>query len=470
MEALASKYIEKKLDIQLFTLENLQTETLTQLILGIEDFTTHISCIKPEIICSIPQKANKYDYSIYSGFGGYLYLYLKLYRFSLTLKDNTSIDFYKKRVYSFSKFQQIFDEDRLLNNCEKLSSFIQPLISFPIDKEKPPMISYFMGRSGILVLSVFLAFYSGNENRFNDAIKELKKVLDFTLVYKGEVFHEMLYGTCGLLYAFLEIQNSFQSCEIKSFRVDLKEEIYCLSRFIYFERYDKALKRFSVKICQEEYLGAAHGLFGLLYTLMKAYELTSEYLKEKDPEFEVFFIESLVKTMDFCLKLQYPSGNFPTNLDLNQSDEMLQYCHGSPGIIPALLLGNKVLNKFKPELAEKLMISAINAGEDLWKRGLLKKGFNLCHGISGNAFAFLSLFKRTKEEKWLKRAYVFAACKGLDDTLEPLINGYDSGVRLKVGLSDHPYSLMEGLAGHLCLLIDLDPRNVEKAKFPGLEV
>lgn len=26
----------------------------------------------------------------------------------------------------------------------------------------------------------------------------------------------------------------------------------------------------------------------------------------------------------------------------------------------------------------------------IWKYGILKKGFGLCHGISGNAYAFLS--------------------------------------------------------------------------------
>jgi hypothetical protein len=28
--------------------------------------------------------------------------------------------------------------------------------------------------------------------------------------------------------------------------------------------------------------------------------------------------------------------------------------------------------------------------DHVWKYGVLKKGFGLCHGISGNAYAFLS--------------------------------------------------------------------------------
>ena len=101
---------------------------------------------------------------------------------------------------------------------------------------------------------------------------------------------------------------------------------------------------------------------------------------------------------------------------------------------------------------------------------MLKKVFNLCYGIFGNAYALINLYNFTKEQKWLKRAYVFAICRALDDRIEPIVNGYDSNVRFVVGKADHPFSLMEGLAGHLCLLMDLDKRNVGTAKFPGLEI
>jgi hypothetical protein len=40
-------------------------------------------------------------------------------------------------------------------------------------------------------------------------------------------------------------------------------------------------------------------------------------------------------------------------------------------------------------------------------RGLLLKGNGICHGITGNAFALHSLFRATKDIKWLKRSYKF---------------------------------------------------------------
>jgi hypothetical protein len=38
---------------------------------------------------------------------------------------------------------------------------------------------------------------------------------------------------------------------------------------------------------------------------------------------------------------------------------------------------------------------AIAASDVVWERGLLKKGVGLCHGISGNAYLFLYLFRVT---------------------------------------------------------------------------
>jgi hypothetical protein len=48
------------------------------------------------------------------------------------------------------------------------------------------------------------------------------------------------------------------------------------------------------------------------------------------------------------------------------------------------------------------------AGELIWTAGPLVKGASLCHGTAGNGYAFLKLFRRTGEERWLERARAFA--------------------------------------------------------------
>jgi hypothetical protein len=47
-------------------------------------------------------------------------------------------------------------------------------------------------------------------------------------------------------------------------------------------------------------------------------------------------------------------------------------------------------------------------GEATWAAGPLLKGANLCHGTGGNGYAFLTLFRRSGDERWLTRARAFA--------------------------------------------------------------
>ena len=59
----------------------------------------------------------------------------------------------------------------------------------------------------------------------------------------------------------------------------------------------------------------------------------------------------------------------------------------------------------------------LKGGELIWDAGLLEKGPNLCHGTSGNGYAFLKLYERTGDELWLKRArsYAMQAIKQIEE-------------------------------------------------------
>ena len=57
-----------------------------------------------------------------------------------------------------------------------------------------------------------------------------------------------------------------------------------------------------------------------------------------------------------------------------------------------------------PEFAGLL----IAGGKLTWSAGPLAKGSNLCHGTGGNGYAFLKLYRRTRDARWLQRARAFA--------------------------------------------------------------
>jgi lantibiotic modifying enzyme len=75
----------------------------------------------------------------------------------------------------------------------------------------------------------------------------------------------------------------------------------------------------------------------------------------------------------------------------------VQWCAGAPGIVVAAA----------DYLDEELLL----AGAELaWQAGppQMEKGPGICHGTAGNGYAFLKVFERTGDERWLDRARRFA--------------------------------------------------------------
>jgi lantibiotic modifying enzyme len=75
----------------------------------------------------------------------------------------------------------------------------------------------------------------------------------------------------------------------------------------------------------------------------------------------------------------------------------VQWCAGAPGIVIAA--------------AEYLDEELLLAGAELaWQAGPpgMEKGPGICHGTAGNGYAFLKVFERTGDERWLDRARRFA--------------------------------------------------------------
>jgi hypothetical protein len=75
----------------------------------------------------------------------------------------------------------------------------------------------------------------------------------------------------------------------------------------------------------------------------------------------------------------------------------LQFCCGAPGIVALT----------SDYLDEELLM----AGAELaWSAGPpgMEKGPCICHGTAGTGYAFLKLFGRTDDERWLDRARRFA--------------------------------------------------------------
>lgn len=94
--------------------------------------------------------------------------------------------------------------------------------------------------------------------------------------------------------------------------------------------------------------------------------------------------------------------------------------------------------------------------DKVWNSGLLTKGPGICHGVAGNGYVHLLLYRLTNEDKYLYRALKFA------EFLE------DQEFKRTARKPDNPFSLYEGLAGTVCFLIDL--LNPKQAEFPFFDI
>lgn len=245
---------------------------------------------------------------------------------------------------------------------------------------------------------------------------------------------ELLYGRTGGLYAMLLIKQQLPK------QLVIKDE-HIAGHINFMLKSGQTMESFGRPLFYswhgKEYVGAAHGYSGILYMLLEAHKyLNGDQLK-------------LIRAaIEFLQGVRYPSLNYPSSIG-GQTDRLVHWCHGAPGVIHMLIKAYQVYNE------QSLLDSAVACGDVIWQRGILKKGFGLCHGISGNAYAFLHLYQLTNDVKYLYRAGKFAQYY------------FDHSDKIN-WRADSPASLFEGYAGLAYFLSDL--LNPKEAKFPAFQV
>ncbi|URE04641.1 Lanthionine synthetase C-like protein [Musa troglodytarum] len=189
----------------------------------------------------------------------------------------------------------------------------------------------------------------------------------------------------------------------------------------------------------KKYWGAAHGLAGIMHVLMDM------ELKPEDKE-------CIKGTLSYMINHRFPSGNFPSSQGSN-SDRLVHWCHGAPGVALTLIKAAQVFQD------DQILGAAEEAAKVVWSRGLLKR-VGICHGISGNTYVFLSLYRLTGRVEYLYRAKAFA-CFLLDRANQLIADG-----RMHSG--DRPYSMFEGQGGMAHLFLDMI--RPSESRFPAYEL
>lgn len=292
---------------------------------------------------------------------------------------------------------------------------------------------------------------------------------------------EVLYGRAGLLYALLWLRSElsfpaplgdledtndpllwgvsqlYSDENLQALVGDIVRRGW-LGASIYAEELDAETQQRAPRLMWswhgKRYLGAAHGVAGILQVLICApAHIIAPYWSD------------ITGTVEWLLAIQEPLGNWPTKasrhmhyaaggaatsrtakrVSVEDGDALVQWCHGAPGV---LILLSTLLTR--ASTSSKLAVSSTTTdsivaalqrgGELVYTRGLLRKGVGLCHGVAGSVYALLAVVDSVQEPAgyWLARAAHLAL----------LATGYRA--REKKGdmrVPEKPYSLYEGVGG-----------------------
>jgi lantibiotic modifying enzyme len=147
-----------------------------------------------------------------------------------------------------------------------------------------------------------------------------------------------------------------------------------------------------------QYLGAGHGFVGNAFPLLKGASLLDADRRKKLYDRCVETLR-VTKKVDDDGAVNWPPGTYQPRP--GRPSMLMQWCHGAPGVVTAL-------SDFPPQQSAEMEAMLIGAGQAIWKAGPLAKGYGLCHGTAGNGYAFLKLYRRTRDSVWLQRARSFA--------------------------------------------------------------
>ena len=416
----------------------------------------------------------KKDISICTGVSGFILLYSRYFEFSqntdlLSPSDQNKIKQLKKDIRS------------LIKTSETRSSKI---ISEALNGKKKPRISFFAGVPGLDAVKCYYYSLRGKFAEFEMSFSRLLQFAKIIDIYSDEYPCELYYGLSGYVYCLLFVAKNCtligQNKREKLGGVIVRLVVRCFQRgLVNFSKLKSVesetadLNDFAKKLAdfddfrllfyyhEKEYFGAAHGLSGILCVFLLVIREFGGYLEENKLIRLDLFENAIFLSIEYLFQVQTNDGNFPSSFGKLGRSKQVAFCHGAPGMVNLFCLAlesEKCRNSLKKALVSNLASRMIKC---IWEKGLNLKGYGLCHGISGNGYAFLRVSRshsdllnpQFKSDCFLK-SLKFAFSKQLPQ-LQEEIASHDISGRKFVGVSDHPLSLLTGLAGDLMYYIDL---------------
>lgn len=348
---------------------------------------------------------------------------------------------------------QTFHTQYYQRSCES------PYLKAPLQQINPARLRHTKERFTLHEgLSGTKAILAVHYFRMGDALtagKLIDEILSLSQLALADSSDEILYGRAGYVLALLFIKERFPDAVHDKIDATLK---------MVFRKMIESGRNLGGKNCplfyqwhEKSYLGSAHGLTGILQVLLKC-----------GPPFWAEYRSDISTSIDRVLHLveQY-SGRMPSSLE-SKNLKYSQWCHGPPGAVFLICEALKHL----PQNKNRYLEVARAAADQVWKTGILQKGPGLCHGVSGNAFVFLSMYRATGAPEYLNRAYQFLKAYE-SPAVQAKMRTPDSYALNQLLLHSssprffRPFSLYEGLGGLVVLAANLLFPN--RGGFPAFE-
>eukprot|EP00659_Diplonema_papillatum_P002203 gene2203-3395_t len=331
--------------------------------------------------------------------------------------------------------------------ADRVKQLLRSLMS-SVEQKDLSGTSFLLGAAGPLAFAATYHFRVGNREQARDRLQRLIGLGDTVLQMElGEC--ELLYGRAGYLNALSHVQALVQSMgdghalqgDFRRVAVAVIHQVaqsgLQLSQRL--RGMGKNVPTLAYIWYGDMYLGAAHGIAGILYVLL---DFPADLLNEAHPS----LIPAVRATLEELMQMVHASGNYPAVLGADS--RLLQFCHGAPGFA---MLYCKAYQRY----GEPSFLRAALGAADATKAGIRTKGAGLCHGPPGSIYALLHVYRVTKDISWLRCSASLAmySCRKLESYYE---------------WSDHTLSLYEGVAGLVVLIVDM-LSNPSDVSFPGFD-
>uniref|UniRef100_A0A914NZS6 Uncharacterized protein n=1 Tax=Panagrolaimus davidi TaxID=227884 RepID=A0A914NZS6_9BILA len=357
---------------------------------------TQIKALTYKVVNRIILLDEKLTYNIYSGLGGIVYALLRAHKYlNQELSDENGVTNGAAFYYYLDGFLGINVTKAIFHYIKKESFDISATITTVVNILMPEKETIFDGRCGQLA-----------------SILTLQKEANQFVLDENEI-HKVL----------TKVINTGYDCSVKH----LYESPLAFPESNYSGKHSSVSPLpYPVKL-----LGFLKGLAGILQMLLSFWNYLDDNKK------------SLVKdTVEWLLE-KYEVDKASSSAEKDEMKDIGELCQ--LWIVAYIVLDD-----------EKYLNAADACCEQIWERGISCEGPGLDNGVSGNGYAFLLMYRLTKNEKYLSRSKMFSLIL-MDPEFDKLMKE-----------SENPFSLFEGWSGALCFLTDiLDPKN---AQFPFIPI